>query len=86
MLKEEQKKKKILGKLLKSRNKLFALKKSNSEILTKISNLSKCKWFFSSIIRRFQKEKATHKLNKKNEASKDRIKLQTFFNKLIEEY
>ena len=48
MLKEEQKKKKILGKLLKSRNKLFALKKSNSEILTKISNLSKCKWFFSS--------------------------------------
>ena len=37
-------------------------------------------------MRHFQKEDAFQKLNPKNEASKHNVKIQTLFNKLMEEY
>ena len=37
-------------------------------------------------MKHYQKKDVTQKLNPQNEASKDRIKLQIFFNKLMEEY
>ena len=37
-------------------------------------------------MRHFQKEDAFQKLNPKNEASKNKVTLQTLFNKLMEEY